>query len=748
MRTLYTEAKNIRSVGDTVVRFSPADTGITAVTGPNGAGKTTLTTLIPLLAAWGDAKSVAGNLVDILREGAKTGRAVWCFEHAGTEYTVTRTITRTSTGATSKVALKINGSVEQTKGMRATEVAAKITDLLGMGPDEFLATSLIAQGEVDNLTSETPAVVRDQIRKTLGLDRAVRAAAKLDRAVAPARKALPEAPDPATVKRAQAAAIDAAGAEDTARTDMEAAKESAQAADAARSETAATLRGVSDRFYTWQSAAGSLTEARRSLDAATTAATAAHAAVEPLIAPAGFTSAPSLDEAGKIYQQGADMLTRIRGLEARKPTAVGHIEREQIENAVSDARSDLEAARSALESAPDAGPYREAAAAASAKASDLESSAALLDGHGDCPTCGTHLNDPTGLVASLRSQAVQQRALATEQSSQATTAVQATTQAQQAVRTAEAALATAERDMTDADASDEKYTAWSAQYAEACAGVTPDILQVQVDAIRALGEALSAAQVADQQVARAQARVDEVAAAAGADGAELTAEFEAATAADSKAQEVAQAAAGQVSATTATHTAALGEWQRLTASVEQLTAAVAQRETAEKAIGATLAAANTLRDFAEAYTAEKIAVIEGAVNALIVGMPGAAMFTAFRLGGEFRPEVEVDGAWRATHELSGGERAVVGLLLRVGVVAAISGGTLDTTLTADEPLANLDEKVRGQVVSLLSQLPCPVTVISHTDEPVSAAALHVEVARAVDGTTRLVSGVDALAPAA
>ena len=141
----------------------------------------------------------------------------------------------------------------------------------------------------------------------------------------------------------------------------------------------------------------------------------------------------------------------------------------------------------------------------------------------------------------------------------------------------------------------------------------------------------------------------------------------------------------------------------------------------------------TLRQFATAYTTERVSVIEDAVNALL---PGAGTpFSKFYLGASFTPEVEYQGYRRSTKELSGGERAVVGLLFRIGVTAAVNGGTLTGTLTADEPLANLDEETRERVSNILASLPCPVTVISHSPEPVDAAVHTVEFSRDANGHT-------------
>lgn len=735
MRTLYTEAKNIRSVGDTPVRFTPDPTGVTAVAGPNGSGKTTLTTLIPLLAAWGDAKSVAGSMGEILAEGAHTGRAVWAFEQSGHTYVVTRTVTRTNTGASSKVKIEVDGSTEVTKGMRAAESAQFLTDVLGVGPDEFLTTSLIAQGEIAALTSATPAVVRDQIRKTLGLDRVVRAATRLEREVAPAKKNLPEAPDPATVRRARSAAIDAAGAEASARAAAEAATAAADEKNMADTAAGQEFAAARDRYETWKSSAGSLAEARRALAEAESAAAAAHAEVDPLVAPAGFSGSPSLEQVTGVYQQGAALLEKVTRSAAAEPAVAGDEERAAAEKAVADALTALESARAAAEQLPDPRADREAAVSARSRAADLSASADLLDGHGDCPTCGTHLADSAALVASLREQVVRLTSDADQATARAERADQAARDAQQAVQAAERQVEAGQRDLAATAAAADAHAAWAAEHEALLGGATLEGLQGQVTAISALGTAMTAAGQADQRVAAARARVDEISVTADGDGDALAAEFSRTQEAASAAQAEARRAAEEKSAATATHSAALGEWRRLTASADQLDEAVAARAAAEAEIGAKLTAAQVLREFAAALTAEKVTAIEDAVNALMRGI--STPFTRFRLGADFAPAVQVGSVWRPTHELSGGEAAVVGLLLRIGVVAAITGGTLDVTLTADEPLANLDGRAREQVAELLGQLPCPVTVISHASESTDAADRVVDVSRGLDGHTQV-----------
>ncbi|MGP9760906.1 AAA family ATPase [Corynebacterium sp. AOP12-C2-36] len=727
MRTIFTEGKNIRSTGPTPVRFTPAEQGITSVTGANGAGKTTLTTLIPLLAAWGDAKSVAGTLGEVIAEGAKSGKATWCVQQGDHTYLISRTITRTTTGATSKVTIEVDGSTAQTKGMRATEAAKFISDALGVGPDEFLATSLIAQGEIDNLTSATPAVVRDQVRRTLGLDRAVKAADRLDREVKPARDALPEAPDPATVKRAQAAAIDAAGAEVTARNDTDTTAKTAEQSAAQVAATREAVTAARRDYDTWRAAAGSLTEAERALSTAEADLESAAGAVSTAAADANYHGEPEMAVVTARYNELTNQRAEVQRVQDRLDHLPAEANVADIEAAHQAAVAAVGSAKKAFDAAQVSPEVTGEASANAARAADLEESARTLDGHGECPTCHMHLSDSGALVASLRNQAAELRekaaaakkeaeALAAERQRAADAVTAAEAQERAEAGALSAARQAAETRGNEQAALQRALNGWSVeQIAAVCAQVS------------ALGTALERRDAAAAAVRTASGRVEEVRGLAAGNGDELKAALDAAEQAHVTAEATGQRQANAAAAAKATHSAAVGEWKRLTASSDQLAAAVAARAEAEKAIGDKLAAAKALREFAAAYTAEKVTSIEDSVNALLRGVSSG--FTRFRLGTNFAPAVQVEDTWRPTHELSGGESAVVGLMLRIGIVAAITGGALDVSVTADEPLANLDARARRQVSDMLAQLPCPVTVISHSDEPAEAASCRVEVSR-------------------
>lgn len=141
-----------------------------------------------------------------------------------------------------------------------------------------------------------------------------------------------------------------------------------------------------------------------------------------------------------------------------------------------------------------------------------------------------------------------------------------------------------------------------------------------------------------------------------------------------------------------------------------------------------------LDEFTTCFTLEKLGIIADAVN-MLLPLSGLQGFERFELDHTFTPRVEVEGVSRRTADLSGGEKATLGMLMRLGIVAAMNGGVLDSTIIADEPLAALDEQARSRVVGILSKLPCPIVIISHTPEAEEVAEKRVHVTKEAGRST-------------
>lgn len=156
---------------------------------------------------------------------------------------------------------------------------------------------------------------------------------------------------------------------------------------------------------------------------------------------------------------------------------------------------------------------------------------------------------------------------------------------------------------------------------------------------------------------------------------------------------------------------------------------------AEEKIAELAAAAKLLTQFTVSYTQEKVTAITHAVNSLLP-LSGSE-FSEFRLTEDFAPVVTFNGNERPTSDLSGGEQSVLGLLFRIGISAAVTGGVLQSTLVADEPLAALDAEARQRVTTMLAKLPVPVVLISHTPEAEEAAEVTAYIRRARYGTTEV-----------
>lgn len=729
MRTIHTRARNIRSVANAT--FTPAPTGLTAIIGPNGSGKSTMTTIVPLIAAWGDAKQVAGSMGDILAEGAKSGTAEWSFEAEGRVYTVTRNITRTAKGASSKVSMTIDGSAALTKGLSATEIASQVTEVLGVGPDEFLVTSLIAQGETDALTSANPAVVRDQVRKTLGLDRVIRAADSLERDIKPKMKAVPDAPDTETidsatyaVEAAEDALRDAESKLDPAAADAETRNTALRAAEAQLTAARRVVRDI-------EAGTGALSEANAAVERATTAEREAATAVEDIATKAGVRP----EDAEEQWRELSGIAERVATLRASLHPVHGDAEKLAAdERSARDAADAVQAELDGTNWDAEIESATSTAAAAAARAATDREAAETLSGHSDCPTCGTHLDDPSALVNRLTASAEE----AESEASQARATSQELTRRKRSLteelRSATAAMNSAAQAAAVAVSDAEHNAAVNEQIAETLGGWEEDALAERIDLLsNGVGGALSAHQRAVAATAAARERLESLDAVDPSGLPDAQADVERAEKVHAAALTAARTAGETLAAAQAEVRAAQETLNRESMELADLTERADARASALADISTQVHTVKTLRQFATAYTTERVSVIEDAVNALL---PGAGTpFSKFYLGASFTPEVEYQGHRRSTKELSGGERAVVGLLFRIGVTAAVNGGTLTGTLTADEPLANLDAETRERVSNILASLPCPVTVISHSPEPVDAAVHTVEFSRDANGHT-------------
>lgn len=742
MKTLMTHASNLRSVRNAT--FIPAESGVTAVVGDNGTGKTTMTTIVPLIAAWGDAKNTAGPMGAILAEGARSGMAVWEFDHAGHTYHVERTITRAKSGAvSSRAKITCDGKDGQFKGLRTSDVGPAITNVLGFGPDEFLATSLIAQNEVDSLTSSNPAAVRDQVRSTLGLDRMLRTADRVERDINPQRKNLPDAPDQDTIDTAETAVEVSESKLRTYTTQRDAAKAALNAAESAYQRAESTFATAAQAMRAFDIAKSSVAYAESMVAKAQTQLDQARSG-----APTDVTK----DANAEYLENWTALRSELRALGATMvsldPNAAEQATRaiDQAKQAVTEQTNRVEQATAAVDAAMD----QDTGATLAREENSLRTQAAAhtkaaqaLRGQGECPTCGTHLDDSAALVASLEKMASEATAKADAIKQKFDAGAAERDRATRELDAAKAALEQARQAELNAErANDDVLRTIKANEATAAkidlmrGEWDAASLDAAVDGAKNNVARFDAVERAEADLAKAQAQHESAVAELDKLGDHATATTQAAEA------EAARDHARDEYATKRTEHAEAAERARAEESayasargyLDDLLTRRQARLDAEAAIEVQLKTAAALREFTLARTREVTSIIEQAVVSLLP--LSGSRFTGFRLD-DFTPQVTDGDTWRNTTELSGGEKSVVGLLFRIGVSAAVDGGTLDTTIVADEPLANLDAHSRERVSEVLAALPCPVVVISHSPEPMDNATKVVRFSRDAQGYTHI-----------
>lgn len=730
MRTIYTKAEDIRSVAEAT--FTPSSTGLTAVTGPNGAGKSTLTTAIPLLAGWGQTPPGTGNLAAIIRDGAKTGTVEWAFEIGGVEYVVTRTFRRTKAGAsTARATLTIDGSDKTTTGLKPGDITAEITRITGMRPDTWLSTSLIAQSDVDALMSASPREVRDRIRDILGLrkiDSAADAMSAEIRAID-----LPDAPDAATLamlkSRADDTAARAAQAQ-VAESEATTALTQSQTSLAEMEQKLATLRAQTDAAESSRSQHSAAIIRRNDAEAALTRALGEYSAALDATG-SGWNGAA--EEGLELATEQVQTLTyrQSRAAElsviAESETADIDALRAVLTEATRDKElTDRELATAAGDDFIDANRAR--ASHASSLIGVLEATRSALAGEGTCPTCGTHVGHADDLTARLDSQIADLRADEVEALDLVNQAVAQRNDIRTRVAAAERAVTAASHALAEAERGCQRILD-AREELDGLGDVSDLPSRIQI---------MTAVRDTASEVIRTRKQYDDAAGAVDRieivepPAAELVEKVQ--TGYTEWAEKVLtsrdnyHAAAALLREVAPSAQACRTEW-------EQAQARFDARAEAEKQLGEKSAAATLLKRFTAAYTSEKVGVITDAVNRLLPLTAGE--FTDFQLDADFAPTVNYAGASRSTSDLSGGERSVLGLLFRIGVTAAMSGGALTGTIIADEPLAALDSQARQRVTSLLSGLPVPVVLVSHTPEAAEVAAVTANVHRARFGTTEV-----------
>jgi exonuclease SbcC len=153
--------RNFKCYGDADLSLEP---GVTVIHGPNGSGKSSL--LEACFFALYGARALEGTLEDVVTNGEEETSVELAFTHAGAAYRVEREVKMRSSGpqTTTCVLDTPDGTVEG-----ATDVRARVTELLRMDEDAFVNCAYVRQGEVNKLIHATPGERQDMIDDLLQL---------------------------------------------------------------------------------------------------------------------------------------------------------------------------------------------------------------------------------------------------------------------------------------------------------------------------------------------------------------------------------------------------------------------------------------------------------------------------------------------------------------------------------------------------------------------------------------------------
>ncbi|MDH6284331.1 AAA family ATPase [Prescottella agglutinans] len=770
LRLKSLDISNIRSVEHLTIDVDPD--GTTALFGPSGVGKSGILDALPWC-LWGDTGS-AGSAAAMRREGSTEPAQVSATILVGGDTIVaSRRITRSESGnETASAKLWIN-DVKQANVTPAS-LTRIITDLTGLTAKTFRGAFYMAQGQLTDLITGTPAKVQETFEELTGLD-------DLSKRIQLMRDQHKEA-----FVRADALPGDPAEVERTAGDAKEAALESdrlqQEANTASREESAA--RGA---WETSRDRAKELQRAERAARASRDAVVAADAVVaetDRLIdaarsdvhAAAGEVGGDPADNRDRARQEcsrieetlstltqaGAELkaatIQETGARSAAEQARAAHlaVDPDELAAAVAAAATAVENARSVYEGSQHAAAV--AAATVTQRTDAVDTLTRALDA-ACCPTCQQSLDDVSALIADLRDQLAAAETVAREADNAVTVKHRGVLGAETALRKAQSDLAKvdslarvaehAEETARSAAADRDRAAAALATIVEAAIG---EPAGAGADAIRAAGLAAHGSLADQLKVARAQmaswqalvdatnrrtdavARVDQARAAV----------LDAPDPGDVAAAEAAEAAARRD----------LDEAQRVAS--EAAADAQAARATAIQLDGiADDAAARWAIKRAAADTAEETRIARDVVIGLrrdllaeyCETISASATEVLMRLGGEhigftidetFVPQVVLpDGTTRATRQLSGGEKARAAVCAFIGISRQLAGGGKPGMIFADEITASQDETFRREMLTMLRSLEMPMIVVSHTADVLDISSAVIRLQRPPLGSTQL-----------
>lgn len=770
LRLQKLEITNIRSVEQLTIEVDPD--GTTALYGPSGVGKSGILDAFPWC-LWGDT-GTAGSAASMRREGSTAPAEVTATVLIGTDEVVaTRRITRSEAGVESASAkLWING-IKQTN-MTPAALTATITELTGLTAKTFRGAFYMAQGQLTDLMTGTPAEVQRTFEELTGLDDVTKRVQLLRDAVkvATARaEALPGDPDEVT--RTAAESTEANVERDRLQQESNAAATDAAAARTAWQDANAEAKTLQQA----ERAAGAARDAVVAADAIVDDADRAAAAARDHLADLGVTvTGDPVEQRDAALRESAaverDLVALTRhGVELKAAIAQESNARAAAEQAraaheaadpdvlataVTDAESAVDTARASHQDAVRA--MHLAAAATTQREEAIATLSRAMDAAA-CPTCRQDVGDVAALIAEQQTILDQVRGDADTARLDAGRLDRVHLNAEARLRTARAALANVAslaRVAEHAEASAMEATQLADTAAATLAqlvathngGTTPTgrdnihtaALTVHNELTGILTGARAVATgwntLADT-VARATAARDRAQQARDTvvdapDPAVVTAaearETAARTTLDTS-QALASAAAAQAQAARATAMQLDG------IADDAATRWEIKREAAEHA-EETRIARDILIALRRDLLAEYCATISAAATDILARLGGEHM--GFVIDEAFVPQVVLpDGTHRATRQLSGGEKARAAVCAFIGFSRQLAGGGTPGMLFADEITASQDEAFRRDMLTMLRALEMPMIVVSHTADVLDVASRVIRLQRPPLGSTQL-----------
>lgn len=144
---------------------------LACLTGANGAGKSSLLDAITWV-LWGESR--AKDQRDLIHSGQTKMEVELDFEHEGVLYRVRRTrnaTTKSSNGDFTWHVLTEHGAQTVLNEPSQRETQARLTKMLKLDYDTFVASAFLQQGKADSFTVKTPAERKRVLSDILGLDR-------------------------------------------------------------------------------------------------------------------------------------------------------------------------------------------------------------------------------------------------------------------------------------------------------------------------------------------------------------------------------------------------------------------------------------------------------------------------------------------------------------------------------------------------------------------------------------------------